>query len=89
MYTVILRSEPEGGYTVLVPSLPGCVTYGETIDEALRMAEEAMLGCILGLEDLGKPVPEDGPFIALPAEVVTGTLLVYRLSRKGEVVEVA
>jgi hypothetical protein len=53
------------------------------------MAEEAMLGCILGLEDLGKPVPEDGPFIALPAEVVTGTLLVYRLSPKREVVEVA
>ena len=80
MYTVILRSEPEGGYTVLVPSLPGCVTYGETIDEALRMAEEAISGCILGLQDLGKPVPEDGPVIALPVEELTGPLLACRVS---------
>lgn len=29
-YNVIFRSEPEGGYTVLVPSLPGCITYGKT-----------------------------------------------------------
>jgi predicted RNase H-like HicB family nuclease len=37
-----LKEEPEGGFTVIVPSLPGCVTYGETIDEAIEMAREAM-----------------------------------------------
>ena len=31
-YRILLRREPEGGYTVTVPMLPGCVTYGETID---------------------------------------------------------
>ena len=31
-YRVLLREEPEGGYTVTVPTLPGCITYGETID---------------------------------------------------------
>ncbi|MBI1801497.1 MAG: type II toxin-antitoxin system HicB family antitoxin, partial [Chloroflexi bacterium] len=41
-YRVRLRKEPEGGCTVTVPSLPGCVTYGETIDEALKMAREAI-----------------------------------------------
>jgi len=41
-YEVILRQEPEGGYTVIVPELPGCITYGETIEEALKMAEEAI-----------------------------------------------
>jgi len=33
-YRILLRKEPEGGYTVMVPSLPGCVTYGETIEES-------------------------------------------------------
>ena len=41
-YRVLLRKEPEGGYTVIVPSLPGCITYGEDIDEALKMAREAI-----------------------------------------------
>lgn len=42
-YKVLLRKEPEGGYTVTVPSLPGCVTYGDTIEEAIEMAKEALL----------------------------------------------
>ena len=41
-YRVLLHEEAEGGYTVLVPSLPGCVTYGDTIDEAAAMAKEAI-----------------------------------------------
>jgi predicted RNase H-like HicB family nuclease len=41
-YRIFLRKEPEGGYTVIVPSLPGCVTYGETVDEAIAMAKEAI-----------------------------------------------
>jgi hypothetical protein len=35
LYRVILRPEPEGGYTALVPSLPGCITYGEDVEEAV------------------------------------------------------
>lgn len=41
-YRILLKPEPEGGYTVIVPALPGCVTYGETIDEARAMATEAI-----------------------------------------------
>ena len=41
-YRINLRREPEGGYTVFVPSLPGCITYGETVDEAIDMAKEAI-----------------------------------------------
>lgn len=41
-YSVIFQKEPEGGYTVLVPSLPGCVTYGRTLEEAKKMAQEAI-----------------------------------------------
>lgn len=41
-YTVIYTSEPEGGFTVTVPSLPGCVTYGKDLKEAEKMAKEAI-----------------------------------------------
>ena len=39
---VLLREEPEGGYTVYVPARPGCITYGENITEAMTMAREAI-----------------------------------------------
>ena len=41
-FQIVFRPEPEGGYTVIVPSLPGCITYGETLDEAKAMAQEAI-----------------------------------------------
>jgi antitoxin HicB len=41
-YQINLIPEKEGGYTVLVPSLPGCVSYGATIEEATRHAREAI-----------------------------------------------
>lgn len=41
-FQIMFRPEPEGGYTVLVPSLPGCVTYGATLEEAKEMAKEAI-----------------------------------------------
>ena len=34
-YTAIFQNEPEGGYTVVIPALKGCVTYGETIEKAV------------------------------------------------------
>ena len=43
-YTVILEPEPEGGYVVHCPSLPGVVTEGETVEEALAMARDAITG---------------------------------------------
>ena len=56
-YSVLLLPDAEqGGYTVKVPALPGIVTQGETIDEALAMARDAIA---LYLEDLvagGKPI---------------------------------
>lgn len=41
-YTVVFQKEPEGGYTAIVPSLSGCVTYGKTLEEAKKMAREAI-----------------------------------------------
>ena len=57
VYPVILRAEPEGGFTVLVPALPEIVTYGRDLAEAERMAADAIRCTILGRRDLGQPLP--------------------------------
>ncbi|MBQ8957317.1 MAG: type II toxin-antitoxin system HicB family antitoxin [Bacteroidales bacterium] len=58
-YKINLRKEEEGGYTVFVPSLSGCITYGETVDEAIEMAKEAIELYIEELQDRGDYVPDD------------------------------
>ena len=58
-YRINLRKEEEGGYTVFVPSLPGCITYGETVDEAIEMAKEAIELYIEELQDRGDYIPDD------------------------------
>lgn len=58
-YKINLKKEEEGGYTVFVPSLPGCITYGETVDEAIDMAKEAIELYIEELQDRGDYVPDD------------------------------
>ena len=58
-YRILLRKEPEGGYTVIVPSLPGCITYGETIEEAKKMAKEAIELYIESLKAHGEEIPAE------------------------------
>jgi len=41
-FKVVLEASDEGGYTVYVPSLPGCISEGETIEEALKNIREAI-----------------------------------------------
>ena len=56
-YTVILQRESDGGYVATVPSLPGCVSQGETRDEALRNIREAAEGYLEDVIASGDPVP--------------------------------
>ena len=58
-YRILLRKEPEGGYTVIVPSLQGCVTYGDTIEEAIKMAKEAIELYIESLKEHGEEIPTE------------------------------
>ena len=58
-YHVIFQPEPEGGFTAIVPSLPGCVTYGRTIDEARAFVKDAIQGYIESLKAHNEPVPSD------------------------------
>ncbi len=58
-FNVILRPEPEGGFTAIVPALPGCVTYGRTLAEAKKMAKDAIFGYIESLKKHKEPIPTD------------------------------
>jgi predicted RNase H-like HicB family nuclease len=59
-YTIILDPDFEdGGYTVTVPALPGCVTEGETVEQCLERAREAIEGYIESLVARGLPVPDE------------------------------
>jgi predicted RNase H-like HicB family nuclease len=58
-YKILLRPEPEGGFTVTVPSLPGCITYGSTLAEAKEMAKEAIELYLESLTDHDETIPND------------------------------
>ncbi len=58
-YRVLLNKEPEGGFTALVPMLPGCITYGETMDEAIVNVKEAIELYMESLTAHGEPIPNE------------------------------
>jgi predicted RNase H-like HicB family nuclease len=58
-FRIVLRPEPEGGYTVVVPSLPGCITYGETVEEAKEMARDAIEAYLKSVEKHGEEILDD------------------------------
>jgi predicted RNase H-like HicB family nuclease len=58
-YKILMHKEPEGTYTVLVPALPGCMTYGETVEHAIQMAKEAIELYIEDLHERGEEIPDD------------------------------
>ena len=55
-YRVLLRKEPERGFTAIVSSLQGCISYGGTIDEAIEMVREAIVGYVESLEAHGEAI---------------------------------
>ena len=62
-----LQTEPEGGYTIAVPSLPGCISYGETFEKAIEMIKDAMEGWLAVAREEGVPIPDQFETIELAA----------------------
>jgi predicted RNase H-like HicB family nuclease len=70
VYPAIFDPNEHGGYTVTFPDLPGCITEGDNLDDALRMAAEAMALHLYGMERDGDdiPVPSKPSEIQLPED---------------------
>ena len=56
-YTVMLQKDLDGGYVASVPALPGCVSQGDTRDQALANVAEAIALYVEDCRDAGDPVP--------------------------------
>lgn len=57
-YLAVMEPSKDGGYAVFFPDVPGCITYGESFEEARKMAEEAVGLHIYTLECDGEEAPE-------------------------------
>ena len=67
IYPALLEPQPEGGYTVTFPDLAGCITEGDTIQEAMEMAGNALDSHLSALHANRLPVPEPGDPTAFAA----------------------
>ena len=54
---LVMEPQPEGGYTVTCPVLPELITEGDTIQEAIQNANDALAVIIEAFRDLGRPLP--------------------------------
>ncbi len=67
-YSIVLTPDPEeGGYVVDVPALPGCHTQGDTLEETIANAREAITVWIKSAEKHGEDIPEEH----VPPQVIT------------------
>jgi predicted RNase H-like HicB family nuclease len=64
-YIAFIHKDPDSAYGVSFPDVPGCISAGDTIDEAVRNAVEALSGHVRMLEADGDPVPSPRDFDAI------------------------
>jgi predicted RNase H-like HicB family nuclease len=70
-FKVFLEPDEDGGYVVVCPSLQGCYSQGETVEEALVNIREAIELCLEDLRERGEPIPD-------PSNVLIGSVVVSR-----------
>lgn len=58
-YSVVIHEAEEGGYWLEVPALEGCFTQGESLDEVMANAKEAIALYLEGLAEIGQEIPAD------------------------------
>lgn len=57
-FKVMIEPDETGGYVVSCPSLPGCYSQGDTVEEALANIKEAILLCLEDMEAMGEEIPD-------------------------------
>ena len=77
VYPAIFDPNELGGYTVTFPDLPGCVTEGDNLEEALKMASEAMALHLYGMEQDGDeiPTPSNPAEVQIPDDTSPGAFV--------------
>ncbi|CAB3395079.1 type II toxin-antitoxin system HicB family antitoxin [Kyrpidia spormannii] len=77
VYPAIFDPNELGGYTVTFPDLPGCVTEGDNLEEALKMASEAMALHLYGMEQDGDeiPTPSNPAEVQIPDDTSSGAFV--------------
>ena len=70
-YKIMMHKAPEGGYTVNVPALPGCITEGDTVEHAIAMAKEAIEIYIQELQSRGQEITDDTDILEYSLNLVT------------------
>jgi antitoxin HicB len=73
-----LLADEGGGYLIEFPDIPGCMSYGETTEEAIVNGRDALKCCLLTLKEFGDPIPAPGTLAASGRAAV-------RLSSSGKV----
>lgn len=68
-YTVVVHPAEEGGYWVEVPALPGCLSHGETVDEALAKIREAIEAHLEAFREEGQEIPSEHGLVIREVEV--------------------
>lgn len=58
-YTILLEPAEEGGFTVVVPALPGCITEGDTFEQAIAMAKDAISAYLVSLQKHNEPIAQE------------------------------
>jgi len=68
-FTAIFEKNKDGGYTVTVPSLPGCISEGDTFDEALKNIKEAITLYLEVMKKDKEKIKEEEEIIFAPVKV--------------------
>ena len=68
VYTAVFTPDEGGGYSVAVPDLPGCITGGDDIADALSMIEDAAAMWLWDAENKNEPLPAATSMEAVPVE---------------------
>jgi antitoxin HicB len=75
-YDVVFEEQSEGGYTVIVPSLPGCISEGDTFEEAKENIVDAIKLYVEDLAADGEEIPQENTNIFIGQVTVTSPLTV-------------
>ena len=70
-FKVLLEPDPSGGYVAICPSLPGCYSQGETVEQALANVREAIELVLEDMQEHGEQAPD-------PSGVLIGSVVVTR-----------